>query len=291
MNQNNDFNKAVWLIVISSLTNSLVCVFVKKSGNISAVQKLFFQNLIVVFLGLPLMIKYKYWIKLNKITFLPLLLRCSLGVVAAGTSFYCLQKMLIADVNMILQLCPVFTAVFGFLILKEKFPAKNWIYYITALFGCLFIIKPTANNILLIPSLLCILCSMISAVNLNLMRLLGKHGMIGLPVIFFFGIFSLIVISPWIVFNYEPMDLNQITYIVLLGIFTLITQILLSYAYTMMQGGKIAIYSYSGMFFCGLFGYLFFKEIPDILSLVGYAIIIISSILIYIRDKLHYNCH
>jgi len=279
------FRKAVLLMIICGFTSSLVSVCVKGGGNISPIQKLFFQNVAVVTFGFPFMVKEGNWLKWERKILIPLLLRCIFGVMAAGISFYCLQRMLIADVNMLLEISPVFTAIFGYFMLKEKFPKSNWIFYSFALFGCLLIIKPGTNNVLMVPALLCIFCAIISSVDLNLLRILGMRGMVGLPVIFYFGLFAILVSFPWVLFNFVPMGKLQFFSIVGIGVFTLLTQIVLSYAYTMVPSGRISIYSYVGILFCGINGYIFFKEIPDKISLIGYSLIIFTSVGLYLRDS------
>ncbi|MFA7108953.1 MAG: DMT family transporter [Sphaerochaetaceae bacterium] len=284
-NENVVFKKAIILMIICGFTSSMVSICAKGGGEISPIQKLFFQNITVVAFGLPFMIKNGFCFQNKNKVLIPLLLRCVFGVLAATISFYCLQRMLVADVNMLLEISPIFTAIFGFFMLKERFPKSNWIFYSFALFGCLLIIKPGTNNVLLVPALLCILCAIISSVDLNLLRILGKKGMVGLPVIFYFGLFSILVSFPWVIFNFVPMGKLQFLSIVGIGVFTLLTQIFLSYAYTMAPSGRISIYSYVGILFCGINGYIFFKEIPDKISLVGYALIIFTAAGLYIRDN------
>ncbi|MFA7109520.1 MAG: DMT family transporter, partial [Sphaerochaetaceae bacterium] len=235
--------------------------------------------------GLPIMIKNGYWYQKGKKVFKPLLLRCIFGVLAATISFYCLQRMLVSDVNMLLQISPIFTAVFAVFMLKEKFPKSNWLFYSIALFGCVLIIKPGTDTVLLLPALLCILCAIISSVDLNLLRIIGKRGMVGLPVIFYFGLFSLLVSFPWVIFNFAPMNSLQFLSILGIGVFTLLTQTFLSYAYTMAPSARISIYSYAGILFCGVNGFIFFKEIPDKISLIGYALIIFTALALYLRDN------
>jgi len=284
-NENLVFKKAIVLMIVCGFTSSMVSVCAKGGGEISPIQKVFFQNITIVLFGLPFMIKNGFCFQnKNKVLF-PLLLRCVLGVMAAVISFYCLQRMLVADVNMLLQISPIFTAVFGFFMLKERFPKSNWFFYSFALLGSLLIIKPGTDNVLLVPALLCVFCAIISSVDLNLLRILGRNGMVGLPVIFYFGLFSLLVSFPWVLFNFVPMGRLQFLSIIGIGFFTLLTQILLSYAYTMAPSGRISIYSYVGILFCGINGYIFFKEIPDRISLIGYVLIIFTALALYVRDN------
>ena len=67
----------------------------------------------------------------------------------------------------------------------------------------------------------------------------------------------------------------------LLGAVALIGQISLTKAYQLAPASLVSLYTYSQIIFVSLFALLFFKEIPDVFSIIGASFIIASGYLNY----------
>ena len=72
----------------------------------------------------------------------------------------------------------------------------------------------------------------------------------------------------------SPSDLFML---ILTGLAALVARITVTKAYQMTKAGLISLYTYSQIIFATIFGLIFFKEIPDLLSIMGTSFIIISG--------------
>ena len=56
-------------------------------------------------------------------------------------------------------------------------------------------------------------------------------------------------------------------------------------AYTYAPAKEISVYDYSQVIFAALYGLIMFGQIPDSLSIIGYLIIILMAIVMFIYNK------
>lgn len=68
-------------------------------------------------------------------------------------------------------------------------------------------------------------------------------------------------------------------YVILAGFCIAFGQISLTLAYKNAPASSIAMYDYVGLIVSAFYGFILFKEIPDILSILGYIIISGSAII------------
>ncbi len=81
--------------------------------------------------------------------------------------------------------------------------------------------------------------------------------------------------------NFVVPSISDLFFLILLGVCALVSQYTLTKAYQMAPANLISLYNYSQIIFVSVFGLLFFKEIPDIFSIIGAGCIIISGYLNY----------
>jgi drug/metabolite transporter (DMT)-like permease len=81
--------------------------------------------------------------------------------------------------------------------------------------------------------------------------------------------------------NFIIPNLSDFLILILLGLLSLVSQFALTKAYQLAQASLVSLYTYSQIIFGSIFGLLFFKEIPDIFSIIGASFIIISGYLNY----------
>ena len=61
----------------------------------------------------------------------------------------------------------------------------------------------------------------------------------------------------------------------------------ITYAYYYAPARDISIYDYTQILFSALLGYLAFRQIPDAYSLIGYAVIILMAVIVFLYNKKH----
>ena len=109
-------------------------------------------------------------------------------------------------------------------------------------------------------------------------RKLTQNGFKGNLIIFYFSAFSCIVTLPWLIFDFTPMTTEQWIYLICAGLSASGGQYFITTAYSKAPAKEISIYDYSQIIFTTLLSLIVFGDLPDALSFVGYAIIIVAAI-------------
>ena len=71
-------------------------------------------------------------------------------------------------------------------------------------------------------------------------------------------------------FNFSPMSIKQLIYLLFAGIFASLGQFAVTAAYANAPAKEISIFDYSKIIFSGILGYIVFNQKPDTYSLIGY---------------------
>ena len=74
------------------------------------------------------------------------------------------------------------------------------------------------------------------------------------------------------------MTIQQTAILLGAGASAVIGQFGITMAYSYAPPRQIAVYDYSNIIFTGILGFVFFGQIPDALSLLGFAAIILAAI-------------
>ena len=69
------------------------------------------------------------------------------------------------------------------------------------------------------------------------------------------------------------------------GVAASVAQFALTAAYKHAPAKEISIYSYTQIIFTALIGFVLFAQIPTVLSFIGYAIVILASIGMFIYNN------
>lgn len=282
MKKQSNLTMGIICILISGLAFSIMALFVKMSGEVPVMQKIFFRNSIAAFIALfPLLANIK---KINfpksKKEWSVLFMRVIFGTLGLVCNFYAITNINLADASVIQRLSPFVILILSYFIFKEKMTKKEMSAVLIAFLGVLLIIKPSFINFVSIGALVALLGAFFSGAAYASIRYLGIAKVSAEFIVFFFSMFSAIIILPFIIFNYYYMTTNQLIMLICVGIFGAIGQFGLTYAYKFAAAKSLSVFDYSQIIFTGFFGYIFFSEIPDMYSFTGYIIIVLTGFFI-----------
>lgn len=282
-----NYMKGMLMIILSAFCFACMNVCVRLSGDLPSVQKSFFRNLVAAVFAAVLIYKNQTCLKVERKYWPPLLLRCIFGTLGILCNFYAVDHLLVADASILNKLSPFFAILFSFLILKEKITPVQAACVLLAFGGCLFIVKPGFQNAALVPALIGVCGGLGAGIAYTMVRVLGTHGIKGPVIVFYFSAFSCVAVLPWILKDYAPMSMRQLGILLLAGLFAAGGQFSITAAYTYAPARKISIFDYSQIIFATLLGFLLFGEIPDAYSFVGYTLIILASLGMFLYNRKH----
>lgn len=266
--------KAILYIILAGVGFSFMNVFVRLSGDLPTIEKAFFRNLVAAFIALVVLIRSDLGLHYEKRHIPMLFMRSICGTLGIMCNFYAVDHMNIADASILNKLSPFAAVVFSIFLLKEKASLKQYAALIGVFIGALFVIKPSLNFTDFAPGLIGFTGGMGAGAAYAAVRYLSNHGAKNPQIVFFFSAFSTLVMLPFVIAFYKPMSFSQLFCLLMAGASAAVGQFSITAAYSHAPAKEISIFDYSQIITSAILGFIFFSQIPDALSFIGYAIII-----------------
>ena len=273
----NDKKQGILYIIMAGLFFALMTFFVRMAGNLPTMQKAFFRNAVAAAAALFLLARSEEGFKIKKNSWRDLFLRSFFGTMGLICNFYAVDRLAIADANILNKLSPFFAIIMSYFILKEKANKTEWLCVVVAFIGALFVVKPSMD-MQFVNAMIGMLGGFGAGVAYTFVRKLGKAGERGPVIVMCFSVFSCIVTTPFLIIGAKPMSLYQIVMLLLAGAAATGGQLSITKAYTKAPAKEISVFDYSQVVFAAALGLVFLGQIPDLMSIIGYVIIIGSAV-------------
>ena len=278
--KNSDYKLGILFIIISAFCFALMNLFIRLSGNVPTLQKCFFRNFFALVVAVGTLVKSGTKFKIGKGNVKYLLIRSISGGVGMICNFYAVDHLAISDASILNKLSPFFAIIFSYFILKETAGAFDWISVIVAFVGAMFVVKPSFS-LEVIPAAAGFIGGLGAGLAYTFVRKLGMRGENSMIIVAFFSGFTSLMFLPYLILRYQPMSGKQWLFLILTGIAAAGGQIFITKAYSKAPAKEISVYDFSIVLFAALFGFMFLRQVPDILSFVGYIIIIGIAVIRY----------
>lgn len=282
-----DKQKGMLSIMAAAFFFAAMNVFVKLSGDLPSPQKSFFRNLIAMIFAFVILMRSGEKLQYRKKDLPMLLCRSIFGTVGILCNFYAVDHLLVSDASMLNKLSPFFVIIFSALFLKEKANTVQKISVVIAFIGALFVIKPSPDVFQNVNSLIGVLGGLGAGIAYTCVRQLGKQGVKGARVVFFFSSFSCLVLVPYLLLNYHPMTIRQLLCLIGAGLMAAGGQFSITAAYNFAPAKEISVFDYTQVVFAAILGFFFLDQIPDLYSVIGYVIIIGVAVWSFLRQREH----
>ena len=287
MNNKNNILMGIFCIIMSGIGFSLMALFIKLSGDLPSMQKGFFRNIIAVTISsIPLI---KHWKNINfpadRVSWTVLFSRTIFGTIGLVFNFYAISHISLSDSTIIQKLSPFIIIMLSYFFFNERMTKFQFVAIVIAFIGVGFIVKPTGAGLISMGALAALLGAFCSGIAYTCVRYLGRHNVSGEFIIFFFSSLSTILLLPYLIFDYRAMTMYQLSMLILAGASATIGQYGVTFAYKYAAAKNISVFDYSQVLFSGILGFIFFNELPDLQSLIGYIIVISVGVILVIKNK------
>ena len=276
--------KGILSIVISAFGFSLMALFVRLCDDygspISAFQKGFFRNLVAFAIALVVFLRTPRPLSLvpRPSSLFLLLARAILGTAGIFAHFYALGKISIAEGLTLNKTAPFFTVVFAWMFLGERAGRRQLLALAGAFLGVILIAKPGFAGASAFPLTIGLLSGIGAGGAYACVRALRRHTLSPSFIILFFSAFSCLASVPFMLAGFDPMTAEQVLILFGAGAGAAIGQFGITLAYGYAAPRDIAVFDYSGILFAAVFGYLFFGQIPDLMSIFGFMAILFAVV-------------
>lgn len=269
--------QGILFIILAGFFFASMSFFVRLSGDLPTMEKAFFRNAVAVLVAAFMLARTKEGFHVQKGSWPDLLMRSFCGTVGLICNFYAVDHMNIADANILNKLSPFFAILMSYFILKEKANKVEWACVAVAFIGAVFVVKP-AFNMQFVNAMIGVTGGLGAGIAYTFVRKLGKKGERGPIIVMVFSTFSCLCTVPFLISEFQPMKAVQFLCLLMAGVSAAGGQIFITKAYTKAPAKEISVFDYTQVLFAALLGFVFFGQIPDWMSLVGYLIIIGSAI-------------
>ncbi len=270
---------------ISICAFSVMDLIVKWSENYPVGEVLFFRGffgIITIFFLIP-RDKYFSFYKTNR--GLLHLKRCLSGLIAIVSIFIALRNLPLATVVSITFAAPIFTTIMSIFFLSEKVGLYRWLAVLVGFVGILIISEPgfsSLNFYYIYPVIFCLGLSYVAITIKQLSTtepvwLIGLYFSLSIMIMSFFTFYQ-----GWILPSFYDFFL-----LCSVGILGGLANLWLTQSYKFSDVSLVTPLKYLALLFAILFGYIFWNEIPSIKTLIGAALVIISSVIIFRREIYH----
>ncbi|MDC0472994.1 DMT family transporter, partial [Pelagibacteraceae bacterium] len=209
--------------------------------------------------------------------------RAITGAFAIIALFYGLRELPLADVVSLTFGGPIFVTIASIFFLSEKVGIKRWSAVFLGFIGMLLIIQPAfidLNYYYITPIIFCIFFACVAISVRSLSKTEANYtiafyftslcAVIGLSSIFF---------GDWI----KPTKIDMLIFIAL-GLCGSIGNLLLTQSYRLAEASLVTPIKYLSLVFAIFFGFTIWSEVPKILTLFGAVLVILSSLIIFVRE-------
>ena len=261
---------------------SIMDIIVKWSEAYPLGQVLFFRGFFGVILYFIIMprdrIKNFYLTKRPGLHFL----RCMSGLIALVAIFIALRNLPLATVVSISFAAPIFTTIFSIFLLSEKVGMFRWIAVLVGFIGIIIITEPgfsSFNIFFIYPIIFCLGLSYV-AIAIRQLSTTEPVWLISLYFSIAITLASLVTLPyGWVIPNFGDLIL-----LMLIGVFGGVANLWLGQSYKLAEVSLVSPLKYLALVFAIAFGYFIWDEIPSFKTLLGAALVIISSIIIFRRE-------
>jgi len=213
------------------------------------------------------------------------LFRCLMGLMALIAIVVALRELPLAVVVSLSYAAPLFITVLSIFLLSEKVGIFRWLAVIIGFVGVIIIAEPGfkgMNYLYFLPLIFCIGMAFVTIT----IRKLSTTEPIWLISIFFTITISIAGLAT-IPMGWKMPNFQDFILLALIGVTGGSANLFLTQSYKLSEVSLVAPLKYLALVFAIFFGYFIWNEIPNIKTLIGASLVVLSSLIIFRREIYH----
>ncbi|MEG2298923.1 MAG: DMT family transporter, partial [Acinetobacter sp.] len=253
-------SKALLCLMTSALLFSIMGVCIRfASETVDNPTVVFFRNAVGLFIFIPMLFKQGLsFIKTDKLWMHTW--RSVVGLAAMYGFFYAIAHLKLSNAMVFSYSSPIFIPLIAYFFLKEKISLGMIIAAVVGLIGVLLVAKPDQGmfNALSVIGLGACFLSAMAFVTVRALTSTEPPERI----VFYFCIFGTLISSIPMFWHWRIFTLKELALLITAGLLANISQLFMSYAYSLAPAGQIGPMNYIAIVFAGIWGFIFWHEIP-----------------------------
>ena len=247
-------------------------------------QIVFYRNILAAIIIFPMLMRGSGWREFKTTRINMHLLRSTSGVLAMFCFFYALANIELADAMLLKLTGPLFIPIIAIFWIKEHVSVQTVGAILVGFAGVVVFLNPTGE--IQLAALVGLFGGALAAFAKVTIRKMSDTESTT-RIIFYFALFgALISAIPALATELHIPTGQQWAYLILLGAVGTCGQFCLTQAYRLAPASQVGPFTYSSLLWASLAGWLVWREVPSLQTLLGGALIISAGlILIYSRGS------
>jgi S-adenosylmethionine uptake transporter len=265
---------AFWAVMITlvSVTNDILMRLL--GAGLDIIQISFFRFFFGMLAVIPLMLSHGTTLFKTSRPWMHFW-RAILGVGAIGGACWSVNLMPLSDNTIIMSSQPFFFLPMAVIFLREKVDLSRWIAILIGFIGLIIMFQPGAEAlriVALVPIAAAILFAMSDVVAKKMVTTENTQTML-----FYFAVGTTLITLIPAIYVWQIPSWYQLGMLALLGIGGNLIQVCMIRAFSATDASALSPFRYVEFIFAALFGFVFFLEIPTLVTLSGAAFIIAGT--------------
>ena len=206
------------------------------------------------------------------------------GALAIIALFYGLRELPLADVISLTFGGPIFVTIASIFFLSEKVGIKRWSAVFLGFFGMLLIVQPAfkeVNYYYITPIIFCIFFACVAISVRSLSKTEANY-----TIAFYFTLLcTLLGLGSAFFVDWVMPTKTDFLIFIIIGLSGSIANLLLTQSYRLAEASLVTPIKYLSLVFAIIFGFLIWSEVPKVLTLLGAGLVILSSLIIFVREN------
>jgi drug/metabolite transporter (DMT)-like permease len=212
------------------------------------------------------------------------IIRSVTGLAAMYCFFYAIAHLQLADAVLLNFSSPIFTAIIAILWLGEEANRKLLLTIAIGFLGICLILKPgmgLLTHAAFVGLISAVFASMAMVSIRNLSRTEPTR-----RIVFYFSVTATLISAIPMFWSWQTPDIKVFLVMVFAGFSATLGQLLLTHGYSLAPAARVSPYSYSTIIFAAIYGWIFWSETPDMLTLFGALLIIFAGVMTLHRQPM-----
>jgi drug/metabolite transporter (DMT)-like permease len=267
---------AILMLAAALLFAGMSALIKSVSAHLPNEMVVFFRNLLGLLALTPWLVhKGLRHFATNKLRFH--LVRALAGLAAMYCYFYTIAHLPLAVAVLLNYTAPLFIPFAALLWVGEEFSHELWWPIAVGFVGITLILKP-GQELFTAFALVGLGAGVLSAVAMAGIRRL-THTEPATRVVFYFSLTATLVSAVPLLWQWQTPSPDLWVKLIAIGVLATAAQVLMTRAYAQAPAAQVGPFLYAIVVFAGLFGWAFWGEIPDLVSLAGVLLVAAAGIL------------
>jgi drug/metabolite transporter (DMT)-like permease len=210
-------------------------------------------------------------------------LRALMSVAALSCFYFAVSEIGLAEAILLNASSPLFIGLFAIFMLGEHLDKRSMLALVVGFCGVVLLLKP-GTQLFQISATVGAFAGIFVALAKIMIRQMADTEPV-LRTVFYFGVYSAVLSAVPLIWFWQVPAVESLILMAIAAIFASAGQMLMTYAFTHNRAARVAPFSYFTVVLGGVVGWIFWRELPDVISIVGGTLVVTGCMTMILRPQ------